>query len=118
MRNTHWPLAEEAAFTGPVARAQLPLGVHRRAAGWLRLVRSRHDPVASTRARCQDPVVPGLMSPRRRDERCEPFEQLAMLHQDVCRAVAPAGLEPVCEASVWQRLESIRSQGWPRNIAT
>jgi hypothetical protein len=51
-------------------------------------------------------VVADPVRTRRRDQREEPFDELAALHQDVGGAVSPSGLEPQCECAVLTLLES------------
>ena len=66
-----------------------------------------HDPIALALTRRQDPVVPNLMGARRWNQRHETFDELASLHEDVCGAVAPAGLQAQNEPSVRVFFESL-----------
>ena len=88
------------------ARAGVTAEPRRVVGGTLKLG-SGHDPIALAGTRCQDPVVPNLMGARRWNQRHETFDELASLHEDVCGAVAPAGLQAQNEPSVRVFFESL-----------
>ena len=78
----------------------------------------RHHPVPPARTWRENPVIPDLMCPRRRDQRRQPFEQLPPLHHDMCRAVSPGRLQPIGEPSIGQRLEAAQNQQGAGDLAT
>ena len=79
--------------------------------------RSGHDLIAGAGARCQHAVVANLVGSGRWDEGDQPLQQLVALHQDVRRAVAPAGLETQGESAVGLHFEAIVRERRARDIA-
>jgi hypothetical protein len=69
--------------------------------------RPEHDAIAGARAGCQHAVVADLVGTGRWNEWDQSLEQLAALHEDVRRPVAPAGLEPQREPSIGLHFEAI-----------
>jgi hypothetical protein len=57
------------------------------------------------------------MGARGRDQWSQAFKEFAALHQDVGRAVSPAGLQTVGEKSIRQCFEALQGKGRPSNIA-
>ncbi len=76
-----------------------------------------HDPIALARTGRQDPVVPNLMGARRWNQRHESFDELVSLHEDVCGAVAPAGLQAQSEPPVRAFFESFMGERRPGDVA-
>jgi hypothetical protein len=62
-------------------------------------------------------VVPHLVGARRGDQGDEAVDQLASLHQDVRRAVAPGGLEAQGQPAIGLLLEAIVRERRPRGVA-
>jgi hypothetical protein len=77
-----------------------------------------HDLAALAGTGCEDPMVPHLVGARRGDQGDEPVDQLASLHQDVRRAVAPGGLEAQGQPAIGLLLEAIVRERRPRGVVT
>jgi hypothetical protein len=58
------------------------------------------------------------MGARRWNERHQPFDELASLHEDVGGAVAPAGLQAQSESSIRAFLQALARERWPADVAT
>ncbi len=78
----------------------------------------RNDTTPPTRTRRQDAVIADLMRTWGRYEWGQSLEKLVSLHHDMGRAVSPTGLEPIGEASIGHRFESIQGERRSRHITT
>jgi hypothetical protein len=78
----------------------------------------RHDAIALARARAEHAVVADEMEARRRDERGEFPGELLRREDGVRRAIAPAVLQAIEQAAVFESREAPVRNRWTRAVAT